>query len=283
MIEDRDGSAEIVVDRPADGRQLRPASTCREDAAEPVLLAGRRERERSHPRIERGHRANPRLLGPPQVGCPPLRPGELRRHVEDPPGRDPVAAASKVASGNAQHLALACHETRDELAVMPVDLIAPQAERALRGRTLCVGQERVVPHRRREGPLGHAQRDQQVELGTESHGDGTDEHALAETTDATQVRLELDGERAGEHLEIDRRLDLVERGEAIEGQIPTRSAALRSAGGHEARSSGPPSRSVSSWRAQSARALHDAGVRAAASRRSMRLITKVRSSRAPRS
>ena len=65
-------------------------------------------------------------------------------------------------------------------------------------------------------PLGQAEDDHEVEVEADAHGHRADEHAVAEPADPTEVALQLELQRAGEHVQADRALDGVEGAEPIE-------------------------------------------------------------------
>ena len=100
--------------------------------------------------------------------------------------------------------------------VEPVDVAGPQGELAAGGVAVLVGEEGVVPERGGERALGHADGDDQVEVDPDAHRHRPDQHAFAEPADAAEVRFELDGERAGEHVEADRTFEVVEHRQPVE-------------------------------------------------------------------
>ena len=103
-----------------------------------------------------------------------------------------------------------------QLAVLALDASESQRQLVAGGFAFVVGEERVVVHRCGEGALGETEHDDEVEIEADPHRDRTDEHTVAEASDPTEIRFELERQRAGEHVEAHRAFDRVERGESIE-------------------------------------------------------------------
>ena len=143
--------------------------------------------------------------------------------------------------------------------MLPVDALAAERQLTAGRLAFAVGQEGVVVDRRRERALRQSQQDHEVEIETDPHADRSDEHALAEPPDPAEIGLQLDGQGAGEHVEIDRLFHCVERGETGRARArPARRPCARRLG-HESRRPLPPSRPSSSVRAHAARSLQGCG------------------------
>ena len=103
--------------------------------------------------------------------------------------------------------------------MVAADAVAPQGQLAERVPSVAVGEQRVVADGRGERPLGHAQHDDQVEVEACGERQRRDEHPLAEPPHAAEVGVELDLERAAEHVERGRTGDVVERRQPLEGGV----------------------------------------------------------------
>ena len=118
--------------------------------------------------------------------------------------------------GNVSTRARRGSECGEESAVVVVHAGRPQGERAVRGPTVGVGEQRVVAHAPGEGALDQAAHDDDVEVEAEPARHGTDAHAVAEAADAPEVGVELERERPAEHVDARRGLDRVEPGQPFE-------------------------------------------------------------------
>ena len=240
-----------------------------EQGTEPVLLLGGRVTEVAQAVVEAGHVAHPRLAGAGQVGRPPgiggCPPGART-------GRAPSATAPARRCGAGRHggrraAAGALRPRTRAAGGAGARRARPGARAPVGPGTLVVGQERVVADRGGERALCQAEHHDQVEIEADAHLHGADEHAVAEPADATEVVLELELERAVEHLERHRALDGVEGTEAVQGLVdplgrlraPPRST-------QRSRRASPPSSRVSQRGAHSACSLQRRGSEAAARR-----------------
>ena len=97
-----------------------------------------------------------------------------------------------------------------------VDARRAQRQHALRGAPVGVGEQRVVADAHGERTLGETAHEHAVEVEPEAERDVAHEDALAEATDPPEVGVELELERAAEHVEAGGGLDRIEPGEAIE-------------------------------------------------------------------
>ena len=198
------GGGEVAAGRPAGRAAGAPARW-----PAPRAVAARR---RTTPR------AAPTARGPPRGRVPTTAPSPARwrAEVEHPARRDALDAAAQVAAGDAEELTLRARQGGEELVVLALDPVGPQGELAAGAGPLVVGQEGVVADGGGERALGQAEDHDEVEVEADAHLDRADEHAVAEATDAAEVLLELELERAVEHLEGDGLLDRVEGTEPVQ-------------------------------------------------------------------
>ena len=187
-----------------------------EQRPQAVLLLGRREVQVAQTGVERRDVREPRPFPAEQVIAPPAPAVERGRYGEDPARRHACAAPPQVTAGHAQQLPVRAGQGGEQLAVLALDALAPQWQLPPSRRPFVVGEQRVVADRPGEGPLGQAQDDDQVEVQADAHRDRADEDAFPEAADPSEVGLQLQFEGPGEHVEPDRSLDGVERGQAIE-------------------------------------------------------------------
>ena len=174
--------------------------------------------------------AHPRHLGGVQVGGPTSgSPAPARWVQRSSTQRDGHAlhAAAQVAPGDAQQLAVGAGQSGEELVVLALDAFGPQGQLAAGAGALVVGEERVVAHGGRERALGEAEDHDEVEVEPDAHLHRADEHTVAEPAHPAEVLLELELERAVEHLEADGVLHRIEGTEAVQCVVdPLRGLAL---------------------------------------------------------
>ena len=100
-----------------------------------------------------------------------------------------------------------------------VDARRSERQHAVGDAPVGVGEQRVVADACGERALGHAAQEHAVEVEAEAECDVTHEDAVAQSTDAAEVVVELEGEGAAEHVEPGWALDRVEAGEPFERRI----------------------------------------------------------------
>ena len=94
--------------------------------------------------------------------------------------------------------------------------IGTERQLAAERGALAVAEERVVVRHRREPALGQAAHPQPVEVDAEGHAHRPDEHAVAQAADPIARGVELELERAPEHLDRRPGIDRVEGAEPVE-------------------------------------------------------------------
>ena len=139
--------------------------------------------------------------------------------VEDETRRHALGGATEVAPRQEQDALGRGGECGEERTVIDVDPLGTQAQRAAGGAAVVVGEQRVVPDPRGEGALDQPADEDAVEIEAQPEGDRADQDAVAEATDPAEVGVELERERAPEHVEPGRGLDRVEAGEPFEGGL----------------------------------------------------------------
>ena len=160
---------------------------------------------------------HPRLAGRREVGCPPRpRARQVAAEVEHPARGDALHAAPQITAGEAEQVTVRARQGGEELVVLALHPIGPQGELAAGAGPLVVGQEGVVADDRGERALGESEDHHEIEVEADPHLDRADEHTIPEATDAAEVLLELELERAVEHLEGDGLLHRVERTEPVQ-------------------------------------------------------------------
>ena len=82
-----------------------------------------------------------------------------------------------------------------------VDPRGAQGQRAVGGAAIGVGEEGVVVHPGGEEPLGQAAHEHAVEVEPEAERDVAHQQPVAEAADAPEVGVELELERAPEHVD----------------------------------------------------------------------------------
>ncbi len=113
-------------------------------------------------------------------------------------------------------MTLRARQGGEELVVLALHPIGPQGELAAGAGPLVVGQEGVVADDRGERALGESEDHHEIEVEADPHLDRADEHTIPEATNAAEVLLELELERAVEHLEGDGVLHRVESTEPVQ-------------------------------------------------------------------
>ena len=103
--------------------------------------------------------------------------------------------------------------------MLPLDDLTPQRQLAAGQLAVVVAEQRVLADRGWERAFCQAEHDNEVEVEANPHADRPNEDSLAEPTDASEIAVELERERAGEHVECYRALDRVESAESIERQL----------------------------------------------------------------
>ncbi len=162
---------------------------------------------------------DPLLVGAPEFVRPPPLSGQGTGDLEHPAGGNPLHIASQVTPRDTQHLPACASQSGEKLSVLALHGLGPQGQFAAGGPTLVIGQERVVPGRRGEQPLGQAEHDNQVQVQTNPHAHRTDQYAFAHASHPTEVGLEFELQGSGEHVEFDRLLHRIEAGQSVESPI----------------------------------------------------------------
>src|SRR5262245_6798723 len=103
--------------------------------------------------------------------------------------------------------------------MLTLDASGAEGQLVAGGAPFVGGNQGSVGDGRRERAYGQAQHHDEVEVERNAHGDGADEHSVAETTNSAEVGLEFEGQRPGEDVERDRTFHSVEGGEPVEGGV----------------------------------------------------------------
>ena len=130
------------------------------------------------------------------------RDARTRDALGQEPRRHPLGGAAQVAARKEQHaLVGGARERREQPAVVVVDPGRPQGEGAVSGAAVGVGEQRVVVHAGGEESLRQPADEHPIEVEPEAQRHVTHEQPVAEATDPAEVGVELQLERAPEHVD----------------------------------------------------------------------------------
>ena len=143
-------------------------------------------------------------------------PASSAGHIGHPTRGDPLVAPAQVAAWDAEQVPPRSGQRGEQLVVLTLGLLRPQAQFAPGGLALLVGEQRVIVHRCRKGPFDQSQQHHEVEVQADPHAHRSCQDAVADAPDPSKVGLELELQRPGEHVESHRPLHALEAGEAVE-------------------------------------------------------------------
>ena len=191
-----------------------------EQGAQAVLLFGGGERHAGHTCRERRDLMEPFGVEVDQVVAVVTGARERLDRVEEEPRRHAVGGAAEVAPWEEEDPCVARRRERGEqTAVVVVDARCAQRQHTVGRAPIGIGEQGVVVHPGGEGALCEPAHEHAVEVEPEPERDVTHEDAVPEVADAAEVGIELELERAAEHVETGSGLDRVEPGETIERRL----------------------------------------------------------------
>ena len=181
-----------------------------------MLLFGGREGRGAETCVERGDMRNPGRLGLGEVLGGLSGPGEHAGHIGHPTRGDPLVAPAQVAAWDAQQVLPGPGQRGEQLVVLSLGLLCPQAQVALGGLALLIGEQRVIVHRCGKGPFHQSQQHHEVEVQADPHAHRRRQDAVAHAPDPSEIGLELELQRPCKHVETHRALHALETGKAVE-------------------------------------------------------------------